>query len=290
VTDMAPDHAPYDELAAGHALHALDPGDEQRFGEHLADCPRCQAAVGDYTEVAAALSENWSTMEPSPRLGHRIMAAIADEPRRPAQSPGPAAPSAGPGAEPPAAEPRGAEPRGIRREPAAVADLSAQRNRHRRPRPRSRPAAIAAAAAAVVVAGGAIWGGLAAAGGGSAARTPVAGCTAAQTCRQVLLTSATSHTTDARVIVKGDAAWLVPSGLPADDATRQVYVLWQINGARQPLAVGSFDVRGHQQAAVRIGTLSVSYRSTRAFAVSLEHGRNIPAVPTRTVALGQVKS
>ena len=82
----------------------------------------------------------------------------------------------------------------------------------------------------------------------------------------------------------------MPSGLPADDRSRQVYVLWQITGKHTPLAIGSFDVGRHSAAPIRIGKLAVPYRSTWAFAVSIEHGRTIPASPSRPVALGQVSA
>ena len=85
------------------------------------------------------------------------------------------------------------------------------------------------------------------------------------------------------MIVTAGSAWLVPTGLRADDTARQIYVLWQITGAHVPLAVGSFDVRGHGGTPIRIGKLAVPYHGTLAFAVSLEHGRTIPAAPSRLV-------
>jgi hypothetical protein len=57
-----------------------------------------------------------------------------------------------------------------------------------------------------------------------------------------------------------------------------------------PLAVGSFGVSSQQRTPVRIGALAVPYQGTWAFAVSLEHGRAIPASPSRPVALGQISS
>jgi hypothetical protein len=69
-----------------------------------------------------------------------------------------------------------------------------------------------------------------------------------------------------------------------------VYVLWQITGAHVPLAVGSFDVRSGSRHAIKVGGLATAYRDTWAFAVSLEHGRAIPAQPSHPVALGQAAS
>jgi hypothetical protein len=48
-------HEVWEELAAGHALHALDPADEQRFLDHLAGCEDCVAALDDYNLVSAQL-------------------------------------------------------------------------------------------------------------------------------------------------------------------------------------------------------------------------------------------
>jgi Anti-sigma-K factor rskA/Putative zinc-finger len=288
VTDARGEHAHYDELAAGYALHALDAEDERQFLRHLSDCPRCREALSDYTEVAAALADNPSTIEPSPQLGDRIMAAIANEP---AAGAGQSPQQAGAGRDSSAG--RGGMSGGIDRDgdpdgqgdrlPAGVTDLSERRHRRRL------VAIVASAAAAVVIAGGTIWGGLASSGGGSPSQ-PTAGCMSGQTCRQVLLTDARSHARAGKVVISGHTVWLLPSGLPADNTTRQIYVLWQITGAHTPMAVGSFDVTGHGDKPVRIGSLAVPYRGTWAFAVSIEHGRTIPATPSHPVALGQVPS
>jgi anti-sigma-K factor RskA len=48
-------HDEWDELAAGYALHALEPDEEQRFTEHLATCAECAATLGDHELVAAQL-------------------------------------------------------------------------------------------------------------------------------------------------------------------------------------------------------------------------------------------
>ena len=269
MTDPRREHAKYDELAAGYALHALDPEDELLFLGHAEQCPRCQQSLAEYAEVATALAHSAPAAEPSPELGDRIMAAVIGDAAR-GRAVRPARPPAGAGA----GDRRADEP------PAEVAAL-----RRRRP---SRRLQLAAAAAAVLVAGGGIWGGLSA--GGASPQPQAAGCVQARQCHEVKLTDATARGPVAKVIVTGASVWLMPSGLPADDTARQVYVLWQITGAHVPLAVGSFDVRRHADKPIRIGKLAVPYRGTLAFAVSLEHGRTIPATPSRLVALGPVSA
>lgn len=269
MTDPRREHAHYDELAAGYALYALDPEDERQFLVHAEQCPRCQQALADYAEVAVALADTAPAAEPSEQLGERIMAAATGDRAR-GSGDSPAGPPAGVGADDHQAE----------GPPAGVAAL------HRRRPPRRLQ--LAAAAAAVLIAGGGIWGGLSATAGGP--QPLVAGCGQAHKCHEVELTDAAGHKPAAKVIVTAGSVWLLPTGLPADDTTRQVYVLWQVTAGHTPLAVGSFDVRRQADKPIRIGRLAVPYHDTWAFAVSLEHGRTIPATPSRAVALGQVSA
>jgi anti-sigma-K factor RskA len=292
MTDSRREHARYDELAAGYALDALDAQDEADFAGHLPDCSRCQDAVARFTEITAALADTAPPAEPSPDLGARIMAAVARDPAPAghAASPAPAG-QAGPQPGQPE-QPGKPRPAAVRRlhgapRPAAQHRTSPRSGRPRRP---LRVAAASVAAAAAVIAGGATYAGLQ--GSGSGPQPPAAGCVQARTCREIVLTDASSRTPAARLIVAGGTAWLVPSGLKADNTAQQVYVLWQITGRHTPLAVGSFDVRGHRAGdrPIRVGSLTVPYSGTWAFAVSLEHGRTIPAAPSHPVALGQVPS
>ena len=48
-------HDEWDELAAGYALHALEPDEEQRFTEHLAGCDECVGLLREHELVAAQL-------------------------------------------------------------------------------------------------------------------------------------------------------------------------------------------------------------------------------------------
>jgi hypothetical protein len=264
VTDPRPGHGRFDELAAGYAVHALDPGEALLFARHARHCARCQRSLADYADVAAGLAELAPDAEPSPQLAERIMAVATGDA---------------------AVGEHGT---------AGVASLDEPRHQ---PSPRVLPLrrrtrlvqVAAAAAAAVVIIGGGIWGGLAATSGGGAPRVPLADCVRAHQCTEVVLTAAATHRTAARVIVRDGVVYMEPAAMGANPGD-EIYVLWQLTGAHTPLAVGSFDVRPGAHEPVRIGGLAAPYRSTWAFAVSLEHGRTIPPKPSRPIALGQVSA
>jgi hypothetical protein len=79
MTSQSAGHEVWEELAAAHALHALEPTDEQHFLAHLADCARCAAALDDYDLVAAqlgALADSEPDQVPS---WSRIRAGIVDD-------------------------------------------------------------------------------------------------------------------------------------------------------------------------------------------------------------------
>ena len=312
MTDQVPDdHTDFDELAAGHVLHALEYEDEQRFLRHAGQCSRCQQTVAEFRAVAATLAQTAPPAEPSARLGERIMAvARADlaEPGRAAAPAGPGSTDAdaalgdgtglnsrtGPGdATGPvdaAALGDAAAPGGGTRpdQGAAPGGPTGGRvvplRRRGTSGPRWRKPAVAAAAAVLIAVGG-IWGGLAATGGAPA--QPLAACAQPHACQQVTLTSAATHQTAAKVVIDDGVAWMEPSAMGVNPAD-EIYVLWQVTGGPVPLAVGSFDVKGGTTSPIKIGALPAPYHGTRAFAVSLEHGRTIPPGPSTPVAVGKV--
>jgi hypothetical protein len=103
-----------------------------------------------------------------------------------------------------------------------------------------------------------------------------------------VLTAKGTHQVAGKVFVRQQSVWMQPTDMKPDDTADQIYVLWQITGSKHPLAVGSFDVRKGTNAPIDIGPLAAPYHGTVAFAVSLEHGRSIPASPSSVAALGQV--
>lgn len=156
-----------------------------------------------------------------------------------------------------------------------------------RPRPRRWLRWPATAAAAVLIAGAGTWAGLAVTGTSSTSPRPAAaGCAHESGCAEVTLTDVATRRPAAKVLVQRRVAWMVPFGMKADDTAGQIYVLWQITARHRPMAVGSFDVRAGAHAPIRIGALAAPYAGTLAFAVSLEHGRTIPAAPSDITALG----
>jgi anti-sigma-K factor RskA len=271
VSAMTSGHEPFTELAAGYALDALDPADEDEFLRHLPGCDDCQQAVAEFTEVAAELAGSYSDSAPpgpDPQLGQRIMAAVARE----------SAPEPGWDRE---AASRQHRPAGD--QSTSVGDLDRQRRKRR-----AVLVALASAAAAVLVAVGVTWG--TRPGSGERLAPPTAGCVSAGSCHQVVLASAAAPAGVARVIVAGRTVWLVPGRLRPDDTARQIYVLWQLSAGKAPRAVGTFDVRGDRRRPLLVGSLTTAYGATKAFAVTLERGRTAPAVPSHPVATGLVSS
>jgi anti-sigma-K factor RskA len=61
------------ELAAAHALDALDVDERTEFEEHLASCERCRADVAELQEAAAALAFAADAAEPPPRLREQLL-------------------------------------------------------------------------------------------------------------------------------------------------------------------------------------------------------------------------
>jgi anti-sigma-K factor RskA len=271
MTERGPEHTDFDELAAGYALNALEPADEQRLLQHAADCPDCQQTMAEFREVAAFLAETAPPAEPSDQLGLRILAATrpardTDGHQGVALADGPGAGTPDPGA-PESTDPEAGPPPGVTR-------LRPARWRQR----------WLAAAAAVVIAAGGVWGGLAATSGSSA---PLAACQQPHKCSEVELITPQGHQAAAKVVVLDGEAWMQPTDMSANPAD-EIYVLWQISGSQAPRAIGSFNVRTGVATPVKVGGLVAPYAGTSAFAVSLEHGRTIPAAPSHVVAAGQV--
>jgi anti-sigma-K factor RskA len=95
MTDQAPEHTIFDELAAGYVLYALEPADEQRFLRHAEQCSRCHQTLTEFQKVAAALADTAPPAEASARLGERIMAVARADLAEQGHPPAPPADSGG---------------------------------------------------------------------------------------------------------------------------------------------------------------------------------------------------
>jgi anti-sigma-K factor RskA len=283
VTDHPPDHGPFEELAAGYALDALEPADEQRYLRHARHCPACAEMLADFREVAAALADTAPPADPRPQLADRIRAMALDDLDRGLRAP--PEDSASPARLGDTARPRETAA-GPEEGAAALEDALPRGVVPLRPRARRWLRPATAAAAVALIAGGGTWAGLAATTSGSPA--PVTACAHPRACPPVTLIARATHQVAATVMIRSNGVvWMEPAKMGPNPAG-QIYVLWQITDSHRPLAVGAFDVRPGTHGPVKIGALAASYRGTMAFAVSLEHGRTIPAAPSRVLALGQV--
>lgn len=71
------EHIAFEELAAGHALSALEPEEEELFLRHVATCVRCQRDVEEHRATLAHLAFAPDAAEPPPELLGRIRAGVA---------------------------------------------------------------------------------------------------------------------------------------------------------------------------------------------------------------------
>jgi len=66
--DPPVNHSDYEELAAGFALGALEPDEEQAFERHLEGCPACKAGVRELEELSGRLAYAVAPVEPPASL------------------------------------------------------------------------------------------------------------------------------------------------------------------------------------------------------------------------------
>ncbi|RTL71058.1 MAG: anti-sigma factor [Pseudonocardiaceae bacterium] len=239
---------------AGHALHALEPDEELAVTAHLRGCAECAQALRGHHAVLGALGAAVPSAAPPPRLRERILRAANGEPVSP-----------------------------LRVVDGGVPAPTARARTLRR-----RRSAAAAAVFAIVV------GGLAGQASSLAGQRDTAIAQAQELGRIVtgLDTSGSRHATltdghgapVAAVVVGSGAVQVVTADLRANDAAHTVYVLWGLDGAAAPQALGTFDAGPAAPEVVRIASTA----PVSAYAVSVEPGRAAPVAPTEVVASGQV--
>lgn len=269
--DSFKDHARFDELAVGWALHALEPEDETSFLEHLAGCDRCAATVAETREVMAAMATDLPQPEPSEGLRNRIRAAVEET----EQVPGTA-----PEVVPHPVRPRAAVPEGH----AVVL-----------PRPRWRralPTALAAAAVAAIVGLG-LWNVVL-----TSDRQKLEATVAEQSAmvdgllspgKAMIAPLEADGRSVATVVARADEVEVITHGLPMNDTDSTTYVLWGMGGeTAQPL--GTFDVTSTRMDMKTVGSGVTGFDQYGAYGISLEPGRKAPSLPTEVVATGEVTS
>ena len=195
------DHEPWDELVAGHALHALEPTEQLRLLGHVDGCSFCRNRLDEFTLVAAQLgSLGDDTVEPP------SWAAV-----RPPNLHRPVAP------------------------PSSAAGLAPVVPLRRRLAGR----AVSTAAAAVVVVAVVVAGWQLSRTSSSRSTTTAAmeACRQQSGCRIVALHG--QHGDNAAVLVEAGRASLVPVEMPALSSGR-MYVLWQMPRDGSPIPVVTF--------------------------------------------------
>jgi hypothetical protein len=243
-------HAPYDELVVGYALSALEPDDEQQFVAHLRGCAVCARALAEHTETLAHLAYAADAVTPPPSLLEGIRAGVAASGRA------------------------GAFP----------APLSLDAARERRSLPTRLMAATLGAAAALVLVVSLIFvrGLITDRDNQQDVNQRLAAVVANLTepgARTIALKGDGGHGT---LVLNGQRLSLVMAGMPRNDASSSVYVLWEQSTFGDVRAVGTFDVRTDDVAVANLH-LQQDPGTVRTFMVTKESGRVAPARTTQPV-------
>jgi anti-sigma-K factor RskA len=265
------EHAPFDELAVGWALHALEPEDESLFVAHLAGCDRCAVTVAETRDVMSAMATDLPQPEPSEGLLQRIRAAVEETEQLPEPTGVPA--------------PAPAQPLRVVPGPRRVAEL---RSGWRR----ALPVGLVAAAVAAILGLG-LWNVVLASD-----RQELQSTVAEQNAvmngllapgRATIAPLKEDGKAVATVVARGDEVDVITHGLSVNDAKSTTYVLWGMGGdTAQPL--GTFDVTSSQMAMKTVGSGLTGFDQYGTYGVSLEPGRKAPSLPTGVVATGDVTS
>jgi hypothetical protein len=287
------------EDAAAFALQALEPDDEATMREHLATCPSCRATVADAEVVAAALAGAVDQVEPPARLRENILAEAA----RTAQAPRAGAPAPGAAG---AAGTAAAHRRRAGQDRAGARAAGPGRSRTGPDGPgrggagtsgpgrRRLVAAVLALVAVVGVAGlGAYTVRLQQQRDAQVAQTQALVDVLTQLDRPGT-SHATLSTSDGRpvaaVVTTPAERMVMAAGLPPNDPSTHVYVVWGVSTA-EPRPIGTFDVdpAGPGPVVHQLGPVD-GPQPYLGYAISLEPGRAAPATPTTVVASGQVQT
>jgi hypothetical protein len=241
-------HERFDELAAGYALHALEPADEQVFRTHLDGCSRCQLEVAAHVDTLGHLAYAAAPAE----LPAGILAGIR------------------------------AEIGGDAAEVVPPARLDVVRARRTRLLSSRSLAGVAAAAVLVLSLG--IWNVALHRDKSASDQRMQQLADAVSTLEgnakhRVDLTDAKGLPVAIAVVRADNTVSLVVEGLAPNDRSRSTYVLWQKGAYGVVRAVGTFDVHGSGVDVVKDLPLARDVVGVQGFAVTKEPGRTAPAAP-----------
>jgi hypothetical protein len=245
-------HDYYDELAAGHALSALEPEDEQLFLAHLPGCAVCERALLEHTDTLGHLAYDVAVEAPPASVLEGIRAGVVASGRA------------------------GTFP--------APLSLEAARTRRRDKTVRWTTAVIGAAAAVVMVAA------LVFVNRGLTSREHQAQNAAANLSKAVsslLVPGARKidlsgdNGGKGAVVVNGSTVSLVMAGVPVNDQHRSIYVLWEKSRFGDVRAVGTFDVGSADLQVVNNLHLVERIDSVQSFIVTRENGRMAPRLTSQ---------
>lgn len=254
-------HLPFEELAVGYALSALEPDEHARFSSHLAACARCERTVADHRETLAQFAYAAPAEEPPASLLEGIRAGLHSE------SPAPGQADAAPV------------------QPAAQDELAERRRRRLVQVPRTHLLTSAAAVVALLLGLGGWNAALQRDNAETGARVEslAAAVQALEEpgTRTVRMASSEGEV-KAVAVMQGEQMSLVLDGLkPNDDDS--VYVLWGQTSYGDVRAVGTFDVH-REDLDVRHGMrLEPGVGDLTALMVTREKGRTAPAMTTQEV-------
>jgi len=266
MTDTGDHTCSRNDDAVALALHVLEPEEEIAVRTHLPHCRSCRETVRSTELAMGSLATSVRQINPPAGLRSSIMAQIADTP----QDAGTTGSSR-------------ASHRHTRREPAS-------RPAARPARSRRRVVAVSLTAAALLVFGGLTTYAV------QVQQQRDAQIEQTQALVDLLTRSGAPGTTRATlqtdtgramavVLIAPAGRTVVTAAMPPNQRDSSTYVLWGIDGAG-PHPLGAFDVLPGTAAYPLAGTDT----SFTAYAVSLEPGRVMPAVPTTVVAGGPVQA
>ena len=262
-------HERFEELAAGHALQALEPEDEQVFLAHLSGCAQCERDVQVHTEALGHLAYAADDVEPPASLLEGIRAGVVASGREAVFPPRAAAP---------------ADPD----EAALTAPVSLDRARRRHDDARMRRAGtwVGVAAAAAMVLGLGAWNATLQQERDEQDAWGDRMASAVGELQQPGTSAVPLKGSDGDVVavalVRDSELSLVVDGLPIND-DKTTYVLWGQSRYGDVRAVGAFDVdregvdvQDHMQ--MQAGVADV----TR-FMVTREQGDTAPPIAQQPV-------